>query len=401
LSGAHRPARVAHGPLYARPVRGPDDQGRWYWRVERADGAGGRVQCATGWWHPSAVGLALTRIEAGLCPTPSPSLTIRDLLELYLGHKVEAGTVTALTLAGHRVCARRIVAVLGSTPCATISQGTVAAYVSERLRTPVARASAAHPRRCAAPSSVQLEINLLRAAWKWAQTVGAIPPAHPFPATRVAGARGGRRLHVNNQRTPTASEVEVVERWFVEKLPAWLALMFRLLARTACRAGEISELQWSAFNPQTESITVDGKTGPRQVPLVPKVAAYLHEARHALAPRPDDRIFPIKSAKSNFAHKLRDACAACEVPRFSPHGLRRYGVVELYRRGADPSVAAAITGHSPQVALTYYRQVRFDEARAAMLNTFAPSPPAQQDDSHKTGTTKRATRAKTPPKRGS
>jgi integrase len=359
------------------------------------------MQCATGWWHAGAVDLALARIEAGLCPTPSPSLTIRDLLELYLGHKAEAGTVTASTVAGHKVCARRIVAVIGSTPCATISQGALAAYVSERLRTPVARASAAHPPRRAAPASVQAEINLLRAAWSWAQTVGAIVPAHPFPPTRVAGARGSRRVQVNNHHTPTASEVEVVERWFVEKFPAWLVLMFRLLARTACRAGEISELRWSAFNAQTESITVDGKTGPRQVPLVPSIAAHLTEARQVLAPRPDDRIFPIKSAKTGFAKQLRGACAACGVPRFSPHGLRRYGVVELYRRGADPSVAAAITGHSPQVALAFYRQVRFDEARAAMLNTFAPSTPAQPEASHKTGTAKSSTRAKTPPKRGS
>ena len=226
------------------------------------------------------------------------------------------------------------------------------------------------------------------------ESVGAVPPAHPFPSVRVAGARGGRRVRVNNHRTPTASEVEAVERLFADRFPAWSVLMFRLLAKTACRAAEISELRWSAIDPETESIAVDGKTGPRQVPMVPIVAAHLHEARLASNPRPDDRIFPTKSAGSIFAKWLRDACETCGVPRFSPHGLRRYGVAELYRRGADPSVAAAITGHSAQVALAYYRQVRFDETREAMLNAFAPSPPAQQGDSHKTRTPESPTGAK-------
>ena len=378
MSAVNRPSRVVHGPLYARPVRGPDETGRWYWRVERADGAGGRLQCATGWWHVGAIDLALTRIAAGLCPAPSPTLTIRDLLELYLGHKAEQGTLTDATMVGHKNCARRVVAILGPTPVSLFSYVAATAFVQERLRSPVARkpriqANAAKPLapRGAAPSSVQQEINLLQAAWKWAQQVGALEANLPFPPVRVAGARGARRVKVNNQQTPTAAEVALVERTIAETCPSWVLLMYKLLASTACRVGEISGLQWSKFDPNLRAIEVDGKTGRRWVPLVPVAVEALMAARCA-KPLPDeDRVFLRKNPRSHFGVLLQRACTAAGVPPFSPHGLRRYGVGELYRRGADPSVAAAITGHSPAVALAYYRQVRLEEAHTAMLHAFA------------------------------
>ncbi len=50
------------------------------------------------------------------------------------------------------------------------------------------------------------------------------------------------------------------------------------------------------------------------------------------------------------------ACEALEVARAT-----------LYRSGADPSLAAAVLGHSPTVALAYYRQVRDNAASSYFI----------------------------------
>jgi hypothetical protein len=64
--------------------------------------------------------------------------------------------------------------------------------------------------------------------------------------------------------------------------------------------------------------------------------------------------------------RLRVACKNAEVPYFAPGGARRFVVRELYRSGEDPSVAGAVVGHSPVVAMRHYRDVSQEEKREAM-----------------------------------
>jgi integrase len=51
------------------------------------------------------------------------------------------------------------------------------------------------------------------------------------------------------------------------------------------------------------------------------------------------------------------------VPKFTPHGLRRMAVDRMARAGVEPSVAASITGHDPNVMLQHYRAVSDDDLR--------------------------------------
>ncbi|MFM2245385.1 MAG: Phage integrase family, partial [Pseudomonadota bacterium] len=132
---------------------------------------------------------------------------------------------------------------------------------------------------------------------------------------------------------------------------------------------------------------VFGKTGPRTVPLVDAAVEAIRMLVTDAQPEPDQPLFTVKFLRTKFGLRLKAACAEAGVAVFSPHGLRRYGVTQLYRSGADPSVAAAISGHSPEVAMAFYRQVSADDLRSAMLNAFPGGSPPQAGDSHKTGTT--------------
>jgi integrase len=376
---AARPERVAQGILYARVVRGPDQYGRWYWRVERSDRTGGRDQVATGWWHESAVGLALTQLEVGLMPEPPKDLRVRDLLELYLGSKAEQGAITAESLASLRTTARRILVVISEQPVMALSSMVLTGYVTHRLRSPAKRAPQIEalakkrlPPRLAAPSTVQQEINLLRAAWAWAATVGAVEP-RPFPPVTVPGARGMRRVTVNNRHTPTPEDVREVEFAFATRKGAVgrdMLLLFQLLALTACRISEIVSLTRGSVDLNLGTLKVNGKTGERTLPLVPRASALLSAHLSLMPDDPTAPVFAGKSTRSQFTLRLNEACAKAGVTRFSPHGLRRLGVTFLYGSGTDPGVAAAILGHSPEVALTYYRQVSQPEKQRAMEQAF-------------------------------
>lgn len=74
----------------------------------------------------------------------------------------------------------------------------------------------------------------------------------------------------------------------------------------------------------------------------------------------------VSSFNSYFGpRKLRQACEAAGVKRFTPSGLRRAAVDTMARAGVDIGIAAAITGHSPEVMLRHYRGFTEDDKRRA------------------------------------
>ena len=76
---------------------------------------------------------------------------------------------------------------------------------------------------------------------------------------------------------------------------------------------------------------------------------------------------PSKYIRAHLSAKyIRPACERAGVRRFTPHALRRAAVDAFMRAGVDIGTAAAITGHSPQVMLKYYRQATDEDCRRAI-----------------------------------
>ena len=72
-----------------------------------------------------------------------------------------------------------------------------------------------------------------------------------------------------------------------------------------------------------------------------------------------------RAVGSSCRHSLESACKAAQVPYFTPHGLRRMVIDQLYTSGVDVGTVAAMLGQSPQVALRYYRQARRSDKETA------------------------------------
>ena len=206
-------------------------------------------------------------------------------------------------------------------------------------------------------STVHRELRVLREAWEHFRARG-LTPDRPAPYVRVR-VRSEREHY-----TPTAEEVTRT----VAHLQGWPRLLTRLLWATGCRLGELSALRRSALrlaNPEDAWVDVDGKTGPRAVPLSSRFARELLLEVGALDA--DVRILPVTEASANTSLRryLVDACALAGVHRWTAQGLRRLAVDAVYDAGADPGTAGALMGHSPAVALRNYRRANAGKVREA------------------------------------
>lgn len=338
VKAPRRPSARTIGPVSLSVVRGPDKEGRWYWRAR----VGQEVKW-TGWGFVSeaerevAALVAADGLDAPRNPETAP--TIQDLLELWNGWMAERPDVTEGTVKNALRRSRTLLPILGAVRAERLDLSTLEGFRDARIRSG------------AASRTVDLELRLLRQAWGWGRSRGLIPDKDlPKVSVRVRDVR--------ERYTPPPAEVEAV----LSHLSGWPYIVLRLLASTGCRRGEIASLTWDKVDLQGRTLLVTGKTGTRRVPIVPEVADWL-----ATLPRATATVHGTSPSNATGAlwRFLDKACKRAGVPRWTPHGLRRAAVNALYRC-TDPSVAGKILGHSPVVALQTYRQVTDEEAREAM-----------------------------------
>ena len=124
---------------------------------------------------------------------------------------------------------------------------------------------------------------------------------------------------------------------------------------------------------ETGEITIPSKKGTtKTLHRKTVIPAPLLETLKAMEPgAPQQRLIPVSvdTARTSITQRyLKDACKAAKVPYFTPHGLRRMVIDQLYTSGVDVGTVAAMLGQSPQVALRYYRQARrSDKEKAARI----------------------------------
>ncbi len=213
------PHRVSN--LGARVVRGPIE-GRWYWRVwQTKNGRGETVK--SGWWHESEIDKILAALVTHGLDSPrvrSGVETVRDLMECWMADQAARVDLAQGTIHAQRAAARHLVRCLGEVQLELLDQAVLDGYRNRRLKEAVTvRRKKRLPGgkiideweevgtgRYSAPSSVRLELRVLRFAWAWGKTV-SLSPQRDLPRVRLK-VQG----YVRNRRTPTPGEVVLVLR---------------------------------------------------------------------------------------------------------------------------------------------------------------------------------------------
>ncbi len=339
-----RPKPFSVGDVKVRATREPTKRNpRWEWRAVR-NRDGGRISV----WSGRASRHEALKIVSGLVTESEvaiprrhgfdPSVkTVKDLLECWLFDQEDRGDLAERSKGNLKRIARRLTTCIGDVRLSQVGSDTQRHY---------------RDRSGLASGTVALDLGYFRSACKWARDRGASIP--PLGEVRI------KHVRVRNDRTPEHREVVEV----LEQLDGWSWLAVLLLATTGARVGEIASLTWERIDLDNDEITVTGKTGTRTVPIWESDVTNALSAAKATG----EPLWPRKpsTVARRLIKDLDAACAAAEVPVFTPHGLRRYVVTRLFDAGVDPGVAAKITGHSEIVAMRLYRKVTPSRLREAV-----------------------------------
>lgn len=336
------PVKCAHVRLSV--VRGPNADGRWYWRA-RVSSGGERSTPWSGWATVEEAEIQAGALaQPSAAPPPDPTVrTLRDLMEVWMGHQEQRladGAVRANTVDGYRVAARSLVRAHGTLPVARLVLPDVLQGIQRGLQ-----------EQGGAASTVARCIAILRHAWAWGVEEGLVAGKLP----RVKPPKGRR---VYSRATPERDDVARVLDAMEPDSWAWRVTF--LLAATGARRGEILSLTWARVYLEEGVIEVNGKTGPREVPIGPGVVAELRRWREGAT---IDRVVGPTQNPEGLWWALRRACIAVGVRPFTAQGLRRAATVALYRAGLV-DLESRVLGHSPAVAARDYREVLQQDRQA-------------------------------------
>lgn len=333
------PFQVDHAVVRVHSGPRPKD-GRWRWRADKPNGAGGRVHLWSGWATRDEAGEIVRELlsETGDQPT-GDLITVRDLVECWVASQEQRSDVSERTGKACREAGTRLVA------------GELADVRLEVLgRRQLERHRDTELRSGAAGSSVARDLKYLRQAWRWALDSNELPGIRLLPTVKVE-----RIKPVYTRYTPTVEDVVAL----LEGVSPAVRRGLVLLASTGCRISEVTSLRWSGVPLDASRIRVEGKTGERVVELHSVVAG---EVRRWVRLHRDRRVVGVTGQTIRVALAARSE--EIGIPRVSPNGLRRHVVDALYRTG-QIDAAAALLGHSAATALSIYRQVSAaDRSRA-------------------------------------
>lgn len=338
-----RPKPIVVGKVRVRVRRGPREDGRWYWRADRAAGHSRREQVWTGWGTAdeaeAAVIAALSageRLETG----HDQVRTLHDLLECWAQSQDERSDVSEHTRRNATDAAGRLSGVIGSVLVERVDR-----RVLERYRDRSGRSGA----------TIARDLKYLRQAWRWGREVGAVPIVD-LPSVRVQ-----RQEPVRSRYTPSREDVaRLLADIRQHSEAAYRGIV--ILAATGARPGGVVAITWGDVARDLRSLKVTDKTGTRTVSLHPEVAAELGRWG-----REDAATRLVQLAGDNIRWHLRESGVRLKLAGVvTPTGLRRYVVDALYRSG-QVDAAASQLGHSPATAMAVYRQVTDADRSRAVL----------------------------------
>ncbi len=163
--------------------------------------------------------------------------------------------------------------------------------------------------------------------------------------------------------------VQIVQRWILARLRnerfTSLAALNKALGQDdadpppchRCTHGRDRRLRWEDIYWQRRKLLLDGKTGER----LGSVSQAVIDELAAIKPKnASGRVLPVSvsTARTDIRKVLKAACKEAGIPYFPPKQIRTMVDNTLFDMGADPGVVSAQLGHTPEVSLRHYRQVK-------------------------------------------
>lgn len=357
------------GPVAVRRVRGPREDGAIYWRATLPDAEGGERLVWSGWGRREDPELAALILAAIPEPDPDPAhgglpggkvIHLLGAWKAAQAARVEGRDLKPRSYAIYAQRLRYLAAGLGDLPLSGLTPEAIRDYAAGRRAGRIVLERQRKESRLGvggcASRTLHGELLTLGAAWAWGVEQGAVSGAIRIPEIKPKDHR--------EKYTPDPSELGRVLDAIA--LP-WARLMVLLLAATGARRSEIAALRWRSVDLVRRELRLTGKTGPRLVPLATPAADALHQIAGERGADPDRLVLGVaQSTAETLSRVLAEACEIAGVRRWTPHALRRLAVDLLCESGVDVAEAARITGMSPFVLLTYYRQARPERLRLAV-----------------------------------
>lgn len=336
----------------------------WSWRARRGasewiwSGRGTREEVKEQVLNALAVRTHAPQVEA------APEVVfVGDMIELWLGGaelRHEEGQIATDTLEHYDAIAKKLKPL---TPVPIASLGTaIEDHKSAQLRAGMAT------------SYVNQQLTCVRMAWRFCSRRGYLTTGEPVWPKLKTIARW-------EKKTPTKGEVLKLWEGAEPKDPAdpWEKEIILFTASTGARQRENSTLKWPAFDSAGRRVLLNGKTGPRWIPLRGDVLQMMRERRMRISGS-SEYVWSVKSRPMEWnRNQLKKAAEAAGLGRLTSHSLRRHFCVELisamFSRGpADLDPSARLTpkdyerlaGHSFQVGMKAYINSRSESREAAI-----------------------------------
>ena len=348
-----KPKKWSVGPIRVRAVRGPKN-GEWYWRAElHRDGESRTLW--TGWATRQAAEMRVAALLADGLEQPVKAgstdrsiETVKDLMEVYVAATEDRQDIKPNTKSIARTSGKHIVRHMSAVLLTRLTMREMESFRDARLKEGAATQTTHH------------DITILRRAWKWARPLGLCPD-HPLPAPKLEVSP------TRDKYTPTRDEFWLV----LDALEGWPRLMVEILGNTGARVGEGAALRWCDIDFKAGKVRIEQpkkskKERYRYVPLTAPLESSLKEwgVGHM-----SSRILPVSfdTARTSITQRwLKPTCERVGVPYFTPHGIRRMVIDQLYESGNDPGTVGKMMGHCEKVALKYYRQARHSDMERAV-----------------------------------
>ncbi len=207
----------------------------------------------------------------------------------------------------------------------------------------------------AAPATVRLELalvsnlfNVARKEWGF----DGLP--NPIAAIRLPTVKNARdRVLTDCERTALLAACGTCQS-------PWIKPVVEFALSTGARRGEILSLRWADVDLARSTARVDGKTGPRHIPLSSTCKGLLNSLPRSL----NGFVFPV--TKETLQQAYSRAVARAGVKDFVFHDLRHDALTQLARRGLSVLELRAISGHATATMLQRYVNIDASELAAKL-----------------------------------
>lgn len=341
------------GRLTLRLLDGTARRGRWRVEWYPEGGQGKQRTRSLGWLsRVQAERTAAALLAGGLlderpqATTAGEIRTVRDVLEIYNGALHARGDLRASTRGAYEGCLARLQRHVGELPVALLGRSVATTYRDRYL---------AHTGG-SGTQTIHTDLSLLGSAVRYLQDRGLQIRSPARLRLQI------RRTY--SDRTPSPAEVEAV---LAQLSTPWHRAALCLLWGTGARIGDLALLTWADVSPTAITISEESKTGRRVIPLTARAIEGLAILREHHPGTAASSVWPARrSFRQTLYNALHRGAKLAGVEAFSCHALRRLAVNELRQAGVELEVVAAITGHSVQTLLRYYRRVNPLEVTAAL-----------------------------------